>query len=229
MYGGAAALTGSNLYVRGDINPRQITVVPTTLEELPVYGGFAKTFAGIKQMMQGVQGGGDVWDSFLSGIEHGSINRPLQGLAQVSRAISDGTVYSTSRNGNILYENDLYSLATLTRLGGAKPFDEAVMRDFAVRTQAYESKQRSRAEGLYQAIRSTVRAGDVPTQEQLYRFANKFVDLGYDQSDFAAKVIKLHQSSNAGQSNRLAEELRSPAMQKLQGILAGPPMEEPEY
>lgn len=228
MYGMAANLTGSNLYVRGDINPRQVTVVPTSLNEIPIVGGFAKTFGGIKELVTNMSNGADVWQSFLSAIEHGSVNRPLQGLAQVARGVSsaDATAFSLSNQSNIVGQNDLLSFASLIRLGGAKPFDEAIMLDLAFRTQAYESSQRAKTQALDESVKLSLLKGDVPSSDQLQGFARQYVNLGFDQQEFSNRVMKLYQKANTTQADRLAEELRSPAMQKLQRLLAGPPAED---
>jgi hypothetical protein len=129
LYGGASNVLGlihpdlkSNLYTRGDINPRHLFVVPTNPAQLPIYTATAKMLGNVVEMGSNIVKGGGVAESFLRAVEHNGLSRPLTGLALVAEAAYSGKgIRPTSNTGNILMTQDLASLASLTRLAGGKP------------------------------------------------------------------------------------------------------------
>jgi len=70
-----------NLYTRGDINPRHLTIIPTDLSQVPIIQAGVKFFGNIFETAGKLAAGGDVSQTILQGLEHNSISRPLAGLA----------------------------------------------------------------------------------------------------------------------------------------------------
>lgn len=211
-----------NLYSRGDINPRQLTVVPTNMADIPIVSSWARLTGAIKNSLSSVANGGDVWNSVLSGIEQQGLNRPLAGLARVSRGLGDeGVSYSTSGKGNIVSANDFYSLANLARLSGAKPFDEAVTQDAVYRIQAYQSVDKERREGLGKAVKSVIASGGEPTSEQMEQFIERYAKLGGKQEEFNKWYVAQIRAATTPQANKLVEKVGSPYSSYMQTVMGG--------
>jgi len=129
----------SNIYNRGDINPRHLTLVPVDPSKIPIYQATERFFSNAFQGMNQVSMGANVWDTFLKGVENNGVSRPLAGLAQVLEAggRDDLQVVSATNQGKMLVSHDLLSLQSLMRLGGAKPLDEAIVNDQMFRVNAW--------------------------------------------------------------------------------------------
>jgi len=230
MYGTASNMFGlispdlrANLYTRGDINPRQATIVPLDPAKIPIINASIKFFSNMKDTAQKLGAGGDIWPTMLQGIEHSGVNRPLAGLAQVLEAFGNPQMqsYGTSGKGNITVSNDLMSLANLTRLVGAKPMDEAIAIDAAFRLDAYKTVDAKRRENLGQAIKTSVIAGNVPPPEQIESFLNDYVKNGGQQKEFNQFMIKQMKQVNTSHANKIAESLKSPHAISMQRMLDG--------
>lgn len=223
LYGTASNLLQTNIYSRGDINPRQLSVVPTNIADVPFVGGLTKTFSAIKDTASKIQAGGNVWEAIRQGIEHGSIYRPLAGLAQVSRAIDNGgTVFSTSSKGSILGSNDLMSLASLSRLAGGRPLDEAIMNDTMFSVNSYEAADRAKKQALAETIKtSMIGNSNNPDPDQVTEFAKQYAYLGGKQTSFAKYMMEQYTQANTQQSQILARKLNNPLSYKVQELMGG--------
>lgn len=210
-----------NLYTRGDINPRFATVVPVSPTDIPIYAATAKLFGSMKETVQKLGMGADVWPTILQGIEHSGVSRPLAGLAAASQAFTNplGQSYTTSNKGNVVASNDLLSLANLTRIAGAKPFDEAIAVEAAFRLDAYKAGDRAKMKLLGESIKTTVIAGNEPTLEQIESFTSRYVSIGGKQENFNKFFIGQMKAANTSQANRIADHLSSPFTQSMQKIM----------
>lgn len=227
MYGAASNMLIDpdlklNLYSRGDINPRSITVVPTTMADIPIVSSWARLAGSIKNSLSSVANGGDMWQTFLSGVEQQGLNRPLAGLARVARgAGEEGVSYSTSGKGNIVSANDFYSLANFARLSGAKPFDEAVTQDAVYRIQAYQSKDKAMRDSLGKAVKSVIASGQEPSEEQMNQFIEGYAKAGGKQEEFNKWYVAQIRTMNNPQANKLAEKVGSPYASYMQSVMGG--------
>ena len=210
-----------NLYSRGDINPRSITVVPTNLAEIPIASAYARFFGGMKDTMSNVGMGGDLWNSFLGGVEQSSVNRPLAGLARVVRGAETGVVFSQSGQGNIVAANDLYSLANLARLSGAKPFDEAVTQDAVFRVQAYSRADTEKRTKLGKAIRTVITGGGTPTAEQMETFQENYVKIGGKQEEFTKWYMNQLKAASTSQANKIVENQKKSQYSQYMSAITG--------
>lgn len=211
-----------NLYSRGDINPRSVTVVPSNLADLPIIGAWAKMFDTVKGGMSSIANGGNIWSTFLSGVEHQGINRPLSGIARVARGASDqGVSFSTTGSGNIVSSNDFLSLTNLARISGAKPLDEAVTQDAVFRVQAYSKRDKQLRDGLGVAVRSTITGGGEPSQEQMETFTERYAKIGGKQEEFNRWYVSQLRAANTPQANKLVEKVGSPYSKYMQDIMGG--------
>ena len=128
-------------------------------------------------------------------------------------------MYSTTTKGNVIYAQDLYSLATLGRVLGARPMDEAVTRDAYYRVQVYEGKDKEQIHTIGSAIRDKVNSKSQITDQDYEAFAEKYVASGGNQKNF----IKFYQQQvkNAGQNQigKLVERGNSSYGQYMQNLM----------
>jgi len=212
-----------NLYSRGDINPRQVTVIPTSFADVPVVGATSKFFGSIWDTTQKINKGADVWSSFLQGVEHSGISRPLAGFAQVMQStVSDrGTVFSTDNAGNIVMENELFSIMTASRLAGAKPLDEAVALDAIQRTQVYKAASKRQLANLGEAIKVSVVGGNVPDADQISGFIHEYAKAGGNQQNFNAYYHKQILGANRSKVNQMINDTSNPGNEYIQKMMGG--------
>lgn len=212
-----------NLYTRGDINPRHVTIVPTDPSQVPIIQASAKFFSNLFATTGKLMAGGDVTTTILQGIEHNGISRPLAGLAQTLEALDNPNAasYSTSSRGNVIASNDLLSLANLGRMAGGKPLDEAIAQDALFRFNAYGLKDAKKRKELGEAIKTTLIAGKEPSQEQIENFAGQYAEYGGKQDEFNKWFLQLYKSANLSQANKLRNGLSSPHAQSMQKIMGG--------
>ena len=212
-----------NLYTRGDINPRHVTVVPTNPADVPIVNAFTKVMGNIFDTAAKIKGGGDVSTVLLQGLEHNGVSRPLAGLAQVLESFNNPyrAVYSTTNAGDVIATNDLVSLASAGRLLGARPLDEAYVRDAVFRNKAYAAKEHDKVERLGEVVKSTLIAGGEPTEEQMTGFLESYVKAGGRQENFNKFMMRQYMNANTSQANRLKDSVSNSYAQSLQKIMGG--------
>lgn len=230
MYGAASNASGLlhpdlkvNLYTRGDINPRHVTLVPTDPSAVPIVQATAKVFGNLFETTKKLQNGGDVATTLLQGLEHNGISRPLAGLAQTMEALTnqEQATYSTSKRGNVIGASDLFSLTNVPRLLGGKPFDEAITIDAAFRYKAYDLKDKAKRDLLGETIKTTMIAGGIPTQEQMDDFAEQYVRIGGKQEQYNQWATQLYKAANLGQAAAIQDNLNSSFNQSMQRLMGG--------
>jgi len=224
LYGVPSNILQANIYSRGDINPRQITVLPTNMQEIPIVQGWGKFLGNTKDTMKNIAQGGDIWQSLLQGLEHNGVSRPLAGFAQVLNGFTDGTVESYSKNGSLLYSNDLMSWASFTRIAGGRPLDEAIINDQMFRVKSYEATRKEKLKDLGEALRTNMVEGQVDiTNQSMEKFVNRYTELGGKQANFNKYMMNLYKQANTNQSEILANSLSNPHSYKMQLLMGGTP------
>lgn len=222
LYGAPAYITDSNLYTRGDINPRQVTIIPTQLSQVPIAGAYGKFAESIIDTAKKISGDGSVVQSALFGLEHNGISRPLAGIAQVLRGGTNDGVYSTSNRANMMMgPNDLLDWSTAVRIVGGKPLDEAVVVDAMYRQIAYKAVDRAKMQQLGETVKLSLQAGTLADGEQVNAFAQRYTELGGKQEQFASWYMNQYKNANTPQSEQLMKQLRDPLAQKLQVLMGG--------
>lgn len=212
-----------NMYTRGDINPRHVTVLPTNPADVPFINAQAKFFGNIFETLGKMDNGGSISSTFLQGVEHNGISRPLAGLARTMQAFGNPNmqVYSTSNKGNIVGSNDLLSLMTLGRIAGGKPLDEAITQDAAFRLQAYSSNNANKIASLGETVKSTMIGGGSPTNEQVHSFLDQYVSAGGRQDKFNQFMLRQLKNASKSQAEQMREALTKPYATTLQQIMGG--------
>lgn len=223
MYGAPSNILRASLYTRGDTNPRTWHVVPnpTNPSEIPFISAFAKAFGSIKQAAGQVADGAPLWGSFLSGVEHLGLSRPLAGIAATARALDGGPVVSTQRNGNIAGSNDFLSLATLIRVAGAKPIDEAIITNGYFRINSYAERDRQKREALGSTVKQALLSGAEIEDGAIGNFAQKYVELGGSATGFNQWWMNQYKNTSRTQAQQMIEKLDDPYARRMQEVMGG--------
>lgn len=224
LYGLPSNLLRANLYSRGDINPRQVTIVPVNPVDIPFVNATMKMYDNVANTMGKIANGAPVWESLLQGIEHNGLSRPLAGIAQTAQAMThEGLVFTTTGKGSISGGNDLMSWATATRIAGGKPLDDSIANDAVFRINAYKAVDTARIQNLAQAVKTSGIAGGTLDGDQVSTFAAKYAALGGKQQNFNKWMINEIKSANTNKANAIMQNLKSPYAQKMQQIMGGTP------
>ena len=227
LYGLPSNLLQANIYTRGDINPRTMTVIPTNPADIAFVQAIAKTYSNVKQTVSTIADGGNLWKSLLSGIEHNGISRPLAGISQVVRSFGyEGNVFSINNKGNISGANDLMSWGTAVRLGGAKPLDEGITNDALFRFTAYQAADRLKLEKLNKMVKLEAIAGGNIDAERMDHFAAEYASLGGQQKNFNKYMMLQIKNANTLKANQIATSLNNPYSHSMQQIMGGSLMED---
>jgi hypothetical protein len=230
LYGGLSNAPGlfhpdlkTNIYSRGDVNPRHVTLVPVDPTKVPIYQATERLFSNIKESYQKVAAGADVWSTFLRGLEQNGISRPLTGLAQVLEAAGrdDKKLVSTNQQGNMLMAHDLAALSSLMRIAGAKPLDEAIVNDTMFRVNSYRTADAAKRRVLGEAVKLSILGGQEPDAEQVAQFAETYARTGGKQSEFASWYASQYRNANVSQAEQLRRKASDPRALTPQIIMNG--------
>ena len=212
-----------NMYTRGDINPRHVTIVPTNPADVPFINAQVKFFGNLFSTIGNIGDGGNAASILLQGIEHNGVSRPLAGLAQTMEAAINpaAQVISTSNKGNVVGSNDLFSLMTLGRLAGGKPLDEAYVQDAMFRQKAYASANSAKVEKLGEVVKSQFLGGGSPDPEDVTTFMEKYVEAGGKQTQFNQFMLKQIKNATKSQAEQVRDAMTKPYTTTLQSIMGG--------
>lgn len=227
MYGLPSDLLRTNLYSRGDINPRSLTIIPTSIKDIPFVSGFTNVLSNIKDMTGKMANGASVWSTILQGVEHNGLSRPLAGFAQVMEAAGPGgRPFSTTTKGSILFSNDLVSLASVSRLAGGRPIDEAIVNDGVFRIHSYQQYDRDKMNQIAEAVKVSSIQGRIPDEEQVVQFAQEYARTGGKQQNFNKWMMNEMKAANTSQAQKITQQLQNPFAQKVQVLMGGSPFEQ---
>jgi len=222
MYGIPSNMLQTNIYSRGDINPRTLTVIPTNPADIVAVSAFAKFAGNIKETVGKIAGGGDVWQSVLQGLEHNTLSRPLAGLAQTLQAVNGGKVYSTTSQGDISFVNDFMSLSTMSRLAGGKPLDEAIANDEISRAIVYKAADRARMKSASETFKTHVIGPDADVSpEAVHNYLDAYVHNGGQAQDFNKNVLNIITRTNTPKANQIMATLKGPYAERMKTLMGG--------
>lgn len=213
----------TNLYSRGDVNPRSLTLVPTDPAKVPIVQATAKFFGNIKDSIGQLSMGADLWPTVLRAVEHNGLNRPLAGIAQVFGGATNesGQVVATNAQGNILMSHDLLSMVSAARVLGAKPMDESMVQEAMFRINSYRAHDATKRQGLGEAIKTNILGGGEVSQEELDKFSSKFVAYGGKQEEFNQFMSRQYRNATVTQAEQLKNKLTNGYSLHLQTLMGG--------
>ena len=188
MYGLASnattifGLEGINLYTRGDLNPREITVIPVNPLDAPWFSGWSKFLGNLAEAGSKLSNGADAYDTITRALEHNGLSRPLSGLGKVLQGLSNPELqgYSTSNSGKQLASFDLASFTTLINLAGGKALSEAKAIDALYRQKAYKAEYVEDMASLKELIRLHGANNEGFDMDVYENFAHKYASTGGD-------------------------------------------------
>lgn len=220
LYGIPSNILGAGLFSRGDANPRNLTIIPTTLTEIPAVGATLQMYKNGLDTARNISGGAGIVNSLLAGIEHNGVSRPLAGAAQVARAFvsEDGQSFSTTGKGTPIGYSDLISWASAVRMAGGKPFDEAIANDKIYRIGYYASADKAK---LLDAAETAKIAFAGNPSAQIDSVLETYVAAGGNQRTFNQWAMKQMLSANTTTTEQMIAKLKSERSQKLQQLLGG--------
>lgn len=222
MYGLPSNLLQTNLYSRGDLNPRSVTILPTALSDVPIINATMKFFGGVKAVTQKIGSGGNVWESMLQGVEHASLSRPLSGLAQTLQSTTGNhQVMSTTNSDGIMFTNDLLSLATASRLAGGRPIDEALVNDALQRVHTYQQYDHDSMLNLAAAVKSSNINGQQMDGDSVAKFAAGYAASGGKLINFNKFMVNEIKSVKSSAAEKIVTGLQNPYAQGMQQIMGG--------
>lgn len=230
LYGVASNVLNAGLYSRGDINPRNITLLPVNPLNYPAIAGGIRVVGNILDTADKLIKGGNLGQTILLGLEHNGLNRPLAGMAQLAQGFSttsQGSLISATTpptSDGTMGLNEIYNAGIFSRLLGARPLDEAVTLDAMYRRTLYQAKTDARIEDIGKAVKTTLYAGDSPSQDQIQSFVSQYASAGGDISTFGRKLQTWSQAANASVANKIFKNLKSPGAQQMQMIMGGQPL-----
>ena len=223
LYGGVASLTRSGVYTRGDISPRQITVLPVLPSDWPGLSVLTRSLENMQKTVSLVAGGADLGPAFLQGLEHNGMNRMIQGLAVVAAGestTSGGSLLSVNRppNAGLL---DVLSISNAVRILGARPFDEAIALDENYRKLAYQMADSARMEKLGKVVKTKLISGDDLEPDEVADIATKYAAAGGRLETFGRKLVAWEKEAPRSVANQAFYGAQSPISQRAQAIMGG--------
>jgi hypothetical protein len=220
LYGSMSNILNTGLYSRGDINPRQVSILPINPVDWPAITAARKTFENVANVAGQIANGGSVAQSLLFGMEHNGLSRPLSGVAQVIQG------YSTTSKNTLVSSNDFMSWASLSRIAGSRPLDEAIAMDGMYRKTMYDAVDTDRLKSLGAAVRTTMVGNREPTEEQTTRFQAAYAAAGGSPQRFGAFMVDAMSKANSATANLAVQKLNSPKAQNLFEIMGNKPMQD---
>lgn len=211
-----------NLYSRGDISPRQITVFPTRLEDTVLYTSTVGAIGNMLSTVGNIANGAPVGAALLHGLEHNNLNRPLSGLGAVMQGVQTsktGTVIGdikTDAEGGFF---DKWNLANFVRIAGAKPLDDAAAADAMYRVTAYQAKTTADLKGLAESMRIAQTGGKTISAEDMDKLMQEYAKRGGNIRSFRGFAVQTYKSANSNQVMDFAMKMRSPGSQQVAAIL----------
>jgi hypothetical protein len=225
LYGVTSNWLQTGLYSRGDINPRQITVLPVNPLDYPAIAGGIKFMGSVIDTAQKIGEGGGTVASMLLGLEHNGLSRPLSGVAQLAQGFTTtgkGALVSANRTTDgVMGFGEMFQAGNFGRLLGARPLDEAIIMDGMYRTNLYTAKNTARITELGEAVKTKMYNGQQPTEEEVEGFARNFASRGGDINTFAQHMHKWSTDANVSIANQVYQHLGRPVNQQLQIMMGG--------
>jgi len=234
LYGTASAfpLFGDKapaLYSRGDINPRNVTLLPVNPLDVPAVSASIRLVDSITKFGSQVVKGADLSQSFLQALEHQGWSRPLAGFAQLLAGQS-----TTSKGSLVSAANDLETTSWLSRIPtrlinyegiqrvmGARPMDEAVALNAAYRSKTYDAIDRQRIESLGEAVKTKLYNNQMPDDEDLHDFMQQYTNSGGRQETFSRSMQRRMRESNQSIINTMALKMGERGNRMRQSLMGG--------
>ena len=202
VYGLGSNLLGMNFWQKGDVTPRNFSVVPLLPQDWVAVQKTSQAFGALKDFGDKMLDGGSLKVSGLELIAHAGLNRPLAGVAEIAL----GARTSSKGNVDVALNHDLLSMATTARLLGAKPMDEAIVMEQMNRYAKIKADSQAKKAEITEALRSQIL--DDPSEVDVSAFAKKYSEAGGRPEEFRRNLIKSLKETNTPRAKILADKIR---------------------
>lgn len=230
LYGALSGITGTALYSRGDLQPRNPAMIPTNPMDLPIVQTGLKAYQNIAQLASNLSNTGNVPASLMLALEHNGLSRPLTGLMELMQGYATdnkGNLISSINNGSTGF-SDLFSLANMSRLGGARPLDEAIALDALYRNNQATAADEVRKNELGDALKTQLYNGGTLAPEVAEKFAAQYAAAGGDINNFNKWVLDQTNHANGSVANQVFKQYSSsPSARNRMQEMGGQPL--PQY
>lgn len=180
IYGAGSALLQGNLFVRGDLNPRTPTLVPTNVLDIPTVSNAMRVMGAVGEGFARARNGENYAFAATDALVNVGLNRPLRGIwAAATGATRD-------KGGQpVAYHEDLWSYGTAVRSLGFKPLNESIMQQFQSRTYQYKAQDTEARKRLGKTILNVYEKGQDFDEDQLRIWQRTYTSNGGNASGFA--------------------------------------------
>lgn len=224
--GSHALLAPMDLYNRGDTNPRNALLVPTSPGEIPSVSIVSNVVSNLLNTAKlAMSPDVPIEKALAHGLAHNGLNRPLQGLGAIwagEVTSRDATSYFVNTNykspdGSLLESDplkyskaeDLNYAAIATRLLGTKPLQESILLDDKFRRKAYQSTEREKISAIGSEIKLAIEQGEQLTPDQIDRFASSYEAVGGDLENFNSYLNRQFIGANESDLARLQQQMQN--------------------
>lgn len=214
LYGLGSNALHINLYNRGDLTPRYVTVVPTTLADIPAISIPAKFLNNFVDTLGTMAKGGSLKQSILEGIATNGVNRPIAGVAQLAQG------YRTTSGGNLLTAyNDADTWTVAAKLLGGEEMNRSLAIDAYYRQIAYQKKDHEKIADVGEALKNKIRSGEQINPEDVHGFMAEYSRSGGRIDSFNRFMIQNYKDANKSQIEKMKQVTRSPFSKNLSTIM----------
>lgn len=220
LYGSLSGLTGLSLYTRGDLNPRQATILPLNPMNFVSVGTGIKVYQNLAQLASNISSkAGNVPASLLLAAEHNGLSRPLTGLAQMIQG------FSTTSNGNLISSvagfGDLANISNMSRILGAKPLEEATAMEALYNINAMKVKDMARLKELGEQVKTSLYGGNTLPADKIDGVLSEYTRAGGNISNFNQWMLGQLKDATIPEANRAMQRFNNPSHKTLFTLMGG--------
>lgn len=226
LYGAPSAAFNLSLYTRGDITPHNPTILPTSLDQIPVVSATLKTYNALasgfrKQAMDadanGLSAFGNVGDNILGAIALGSINRPLAGIATTALGYS---MISAGGTGGQIIDPDVQDISAFARVLGSRPLGEQKTLDAYYRRLDVEAADQKKIKTLGAVITQRIAGGEEPTSDELANFTSSYIAAGGNPKGVRAFLTEAVNKSGPLADRIYKRAYEDPALEEWRALMS---------
>ncbi len=204
---------GVELYTRGDLNPRTPLLIPTSVDEIPVYAMSTKFIGNILNTARDLSQGVDAGQVLADSLAHNGVNRPLAGVG----SLLAGT--RTTGKGSLVADlSDISWFARIMRVAGTKTLDESIAVQSFYRTKGFDTVRNDRLQNLGRSAKRMIQSGEY--DEQTYNnFFETYATNGGSPEKFGQWLHTQALGASESVIQKLYKSNSSPSGRYLQNIL----------
>jgi hypothetical protein len=222
LHGVGSSLIRTDMSSRASTTPRHLTLVPTSLEDIPAVSVLMQTGEFFGKIASAAGNGADMGQATLDALSHNPWNRPIRGMAELAMG------YTTTKRGHVNavlgqghYEDALFEHSQYLRLLGGKPLAEATALNTAYRMEMYRQADKDKRDSLAKAYRSHVLEG---TQPDDAGFLAAYTKSGGTTEGYNQWATQQYRHATTDRLERLHKQIKNdPMSQQMLIQLGGSP------